>query len=215
MTHDNLWLSAFIALAVLAAGSASAAERLYRIDPVHSQVLFSVSHNGYSNPVGRLPLTRGWIRLEGNDLGGSAAEAEIDLAAVDMGDAGWDEAVRGSRLLDADKQRYAHFVSSSVESLNDHQGRLHGTLSLNGHKVPVIVAFTLNREGTTIFGLEKRIGFSGRARLDRRQFGITAHPGSIGRWVEVRVEIEGVADADAVDEYRKGVPDDEEDNDDT
>ncbi len=197
---------ALFAVLLAMAGSTHAAEQLYRIDSVHSQVLFSVSHNGFSSPVGRLPVTRGWLKVDSENLASGAAEAEIDLAGVDMGDADWDKAVRGPRLLDAGRQRYAHFLSTSVDLTNERQGTLHGKLSLNGHSVPVDVAFTLNREGTTIFGMEKRIGFSARAQLDRRQFGITAHSGSIGRWVSVRLEIEAVADRDALDEYRKARP---------
>ncbi|MGN6738454.1 MAG: YceI family protein, partial [Dyella sp.] len=34
----------------------------YRYDTVHSQVLFSVSHDGYSRPFGRLHIARGWLR---------------------------------------------------------------------------------------------------------------------------------------------------------
>lgn len=190
-------------LLLLSAPHAQAATQLFRIDPVHSQVLFSISHNGFSHPVGRIPLTRGWLRVDPENLADGSAEAELDLAGVDLGDDDWNKAVRGPRLLDAKRQRYAHFASTSVEDTGKRQGKLHGTLSLHGHTVPVIIAFTLNRDGTTIFGMEKRIGFSARARLDRRQFGITAHPGSIGHLVDVRLEIEAVADADAVQAYRR------------
>lgn len=183
------------------ASTATAASELYRIDTVHSQVLFSVSHNGFSNPVGRIPVARGWFLVDEGDFSSGKAELDIDLAGVDMGDADWNEAVRGSRLLDAGDSRYAHYVSTSVEVINSKQGRMHGTLNLRGKTVPVDVAFTLNREGTTIFGMEKRIGFSARTQLDRRRFDITAFSGSIGQQVKVRLEIEGVADPQAIDKY--------------
>lgn len=184
------------------AGTATAAADLYRIDTVHTQILFSVSHNGFSDPVGRLPVARGWLLVDTDDFSSGKAELDIDLAGVDMGDADWDKAVRGSRLLDTEQGRYAHFASSSVDILNARQGMMHGKLRLRGKTVPVDVAFTLNRAGTTIFGMEKRIGFSARAQLDRRRFGITAFPGSIGQWVTLRLEVEGVADPQAIEKYQ-------------
>lgn len=187
---------------VICAGTATAAADLYRIDTVHSQVLFSVSHNGFSDPVGRVPVIRGWLRVDEDDFSTGAAELDIDLAGVDMGDADWNEAVRGPRLLDTDAHRYAHYVSTSVDIINAKQGRMHGMLSLHDKTVPVDVAFTLNREGVTIFGMEKRIGFSARAQLDRRQFDITAFPGSIGQWVKIRLEMEAVADSQAIEKYK-------------
>lgn len=207
----NRLLCLFIVVSLLAcASTASSASTLYRIDTVHSQIMFSVSHNGFSDPLGRLPVTRGWMRVDTDHFSTGAAELEIDLAGVDMGDAGWNKAVRGSRLLDTEAHRYAHFVSTSIETLNARQGMMHGKLSLHGKTVPVVVAFTLNREGTTIFGMEKRIGFSARAQLDRRRFDITAFPGSIGQWVKLRLEIEGVADSQAMEDFKAGGKHDDE-----
>ncbi len=189
-------------LLLACAGTATAAADLYRIDTVHSQVLFSVSHNGFSDPVGRLPLTRGWLRVDTDDFNTGAVKLDIDLAGVDMGDADWNKAVRGSRLLDTNKYHHAHYVSTSVDIINAKQGRIHGKLTLHGKTLPVDVAFTLNREGTTIFGMEQRIGFSARAQLDRRRFDITAFPGSVGQWVKIRLEIEAVADPQAIEKYQ-------------
>ena len=190
----------------LAASTAMAAPTLYRFDTVHSQVLFSVSHNGFSSPVGRLHLAGGWLQVDPDNLATARTELDIDLASVDMGDADWDRAVRGAQLLDTDGRRLAHFISTSISVLKPHQGILHGKLTLRGQTRPADVAFTLNRAGTTIFGMQQRIGFSARAHLNRKDFAITAFPGSIGQWVTIRLEIEAERDNHAIDRYRKSKP---------
>ncbi|TAM93342.1 MAG: polyisoprenoid-binding protein, partial [Rhodanobacteraceae bacterium] len=64
---------------MLVAGAAAARPLDYRIDTVHSQVLFSADHDGYSNPVGRLAIARGWLRFDPDDWGKSKIVADIDL----------------------------------------------------------------------------------------------------------------------------------------
>lgn len=186
---------------LFAAQAAAAAPEMYRYDTTHSQVLFSVDHNGFSKPVGRLHIAGGWLRVDTNHLADSATELDIDLNSVDMGDADWNKAVRGDTLLDADDNRYAHFVSTSVKVTGARQGILHGKLTLRGHTVPVNVAFTLNRHGVTVFDMHDTIGFSAKAHLDRRAFGMISNPGSIGHKVTVRLEIEAQQNPEARRDY--------------
>ncbi len=196
-------LQLFAASLLLAGTGHSAAAEIYRIDPVHTQILFSVSHNGFSHPVGRLHVLSGWLRANPDDMASGAAEVDIDLTSADMGDKDWNEAVRGSRLLDSAEHPVARFISTSIEPRDEKEGVMHGKLSLHGSTVPVDIHYTLNRQGTTIFGMDSRIGFSASSKLDRRQFGITAFSGSIGHAVQVRLEVEGVADPRAVEHYLK------------
>jgi polyisoprenoid-binding protein YceI len=168
------------------------AEHRYRYDTVHSQILFSVSHDGYSRPFGRLHIARGWLRFDPDDWSHAATELDIDLASLDMGDADWNQAVLKPVFLDAAKARYAHFASTSVERKDDRHGVLHGQLTLRGTTRAVAIPFTFNREARTIFGLHTIAGFSATAMLDRTDFGMTANPGSIGQHVSVWLEIEAI-----------------------
>jgi polyisoprenoid-binding protein YceI len=183
-----LLLSAAL-LPSLAAHAAS-----YRYDTVHSQVVFSISHDGYSRPFGRLHIARGWLRFDPDHWSDAATVLDVDLASLDMGDADWNKAVLKPSLLDADKARYAHFVSTSVERKDARHGVLHGQLSLHGVTRPLDLAFTFNRLAKTIYGLHTVAGFSATASLDRRDFGITAFGNSIGDQVSVWLEIEAVRD---------------------
>ena len=178
--------------ALLCPLAAGAAGHRYRYDTVHSQILFSVSHDGYSRPFGRLHIARGWLRFDPEDWSHAATALDIDLASLDMGDADWNAAVLKPAFLDADKARYAHFASTSVERKDDHHGVLHGNLTLRGLTRPVDIPFTFNREARTIFGLHTVAGFSATAMLDRTDFGMTANQGSIGQHVSVWLEIEAI-----------------------
>ncbi|WP_266159400.1 YceI family protein [Dyella silvatica] len=183
--------------ATLPLAAARAAEASYRYDTVHSQIVFSIDHNGYSRPFGRLHIAKGWLRFDPDDWSKAATELDIDLASLDMGDEAWNKAVGKPDFLDSGHTAYAHFVSTSVERKDDQHGLLHGQLSLRGVTRPLSLSFTLNRLAKTIYGLHTVAGFSATAMLDRTDFGITANQGSIGRSVSVWLELEAIRD-DAV-----------------
>lgn len=196
------WPSIPLGLAlVLPAGVAFAHPLDYRIDTVHSQVLFSADHDGYSKPVGRLSIARGWLRFDPDDWGASKVVVDIDPASADLGDKGWNAAVTGHHFLDAVKFPTAHFESTAVTKTGEGTGTLDGELTLHGVTLPVKVEFTVNRVGATLFGFETIAGFSGHATLDRTQFGMTAFPKAVGTEVTLRLEIEAVLDRDAQRDY--------------
>jgi polyisoprenoid-binding protein YceI len=173
---------------------AHAAGASCRYDTVHSQIVFSISHDGYSRPFGRLHIAKGWLRFDPDDWSTAATELDIDVAGVDMGDADWNTSVCKPALLDCARHRYAHFVSTGVERKDDHHGVLHGQLTLRGITRPLSLPFTLNRVARTIYGLHTVAGFSAAAMLDREAFGLTANAGSIGQQVNVWLELEAIRD---------------------
>lgn len=184
----------FCLAAGLPLATAHAATASYRYDTVHSQILFSISHDGYSRPFGRLHIAKGWLRIDPHDLSTASTELDIDLAGVDMGDAAWNAAVCKPALLDCAQHRYAHFVSTGVERKDDQHGVLHGELSLRGVTRKLDIPFTVNRIASTIYGMHEIAGFSAAVMLDRKDFGITANAGSIGQQVSVWLELEGIRD---------------------
>ncbi len=189
------------AAALFFAGAVHAHPLDYRIDTVHSQVLFSADHDGYSNPVGRLAIARGWLRFDPDDWTASKVVADIDLASADLGDKGWNTAVTGRNFLDAAQFPVAHFESDSVVKTGEGTGVLEGRLTLRDVTLPVKVDFTVNRVGMTLFGFETIAGFSGHATLDRTKFGMTAFRKAVGTQVTIRLEIEAKLDRSAEADY--------------
>ncbi|WP_233843503.1 YceI family protein [Dyella sp. 2HG41-7] len=180
---SSLWLPS----AVLAADS-------YRYDTVHSQIVFSIDHDGFSRPLGRLHIAQGSLRFDPNDWTQSSTELDIDMRSLDLGDAAWNEAVCKPSLLDCKTYPTAHFSSASVERKDDTHGVLHGTLLLHGVSRPIDIPFRINRVGKTIYGMHTIAGFSATATLDRTAFGISGFPNAIGHDVAIWLELEGIRD---------------------
>jgi polyisoprenoid-binding protein YceI len=183
----------FLLLGLAVAPVAARAEALsYHLDPVHSQVVFNVEHNGFSRSFGRLRVTDGTIRFDRDDWSKSSVDATIDLTSVDMGDSDWGKAVQGGDLLDTAHARTAHYVSDTVEKKNDDEGVVHGKLTLRGVTLPLDIPFRINRIGKTIYGLHTVAGFSAQVSIDRTAYGMTSNRNSIGTNVAVWLEIEAI-----------------------
>lgn len=188
-------LPLMIGFACLAASQAAfAATDSYRYDTVHSQIVFSIDHDGFSRPLGRLHIVQGSLQFDRDDWSKSSTELDIDLRGIDLGDSAWNEAACKASLLDCKTYPTAHFASTSVERKDDTRGVLHGTLTLHGVTQPIDIPFRLNRVGKTIYGMHTVAGFSATATLDRTAFGIDGFPNAVGHGVALWLELEGIRD---------------------
>ena len=193
--HHPAALLLSLCLGCLAMSPAPAAPASYHYDTVHSQIVFSIDHDGYSRPLGRLHIAQGSLRFDPADWAASSTELDIDVRSLDLGDASWNKAACGASLLDCKTYPTAHFASSSVERKDDTHGVLHGTLTLHGVSRPVDISFRVNRIGKTIYGLHTVAGFSATAMLDRTAFGINGFPNAVGHSVAIWLELEGIRDS--------------------
>ena len=190
-----------VALALSAATTATATPARYELDPVHTRVLFAVSHAGFSQALGTLSGSHGTLEFDPHDWSGARLEVNVPLQQLDLGDTDWNRAVLARNLLDARRWPQAHFISTRVEPLGADRFLVHGQLTLRGvtREVPLEVSFnTLDRHPLPPF--RRTAGFSASARLSRAAFGITAWPSTIGDTVELRIEAEAVHSGSARDD---------------
>ncbi len=193
-----------LAAVLLASGNATASD--YRFDPVHTQILFSVSHLGFSHPTGRLHVKSGFIHFDDGDWPASKVDVTIDTASLDMGDGAWNAKVRSWELLDADKHPAAQFVSTAVEKTAERSGVVHGKLTLLGVTRPLDLAITFNRAGVDSYSLKYTAGFSATATLKRSDFGMKKYLPDVGDQIDIRIEAEGLRDRDAQEQAGQAKP---------
>jgi polyisoprenoid-binding protein YceI len=185
-----------VVLPAMLATCMSAHATNYRFDSVHTQVFFSASHLGLSNPLGRVRVNSGYIRFDAGDWSGAKVDASIDTASLDMGDAAWNRRLRSSEFLDVEKFPSARFVSDTVEKTGDRTGIAHGKLTLLGITRPLDLHVTFNRSALEPYSLQYTAGFSAEAKFRRSEFGMKKYIPDIGDEVTVHIEAEGLRGAD-------------------
>jgi len=182
--------------AALLALSAYAEATDYRFDTVHTQVFFSASHLGLSNPLGRMHVQSGYIQFDVGDWSRAKVDATIDTASLDLGDDAWNRRLRSSEFLHVEKFPTARFVSERVEKTGEHEGVAHGKLTLLGKTKPVDLKVTFNRTALEPYSLQFTAGFSAEAKFKRSDFGMKKYLPDIGDEVTVHIEVEALRGAD-------------------
>jgi polyisoprenoid-binding protein YceI len=192
----------FVAVALVLGCCSLAAASQFRFDTVHSQVFFSISHQGYSHSTGRFAIRSGFFAFDADDWSQSKVDATIDIASLDMGNEDWSKKVL-SAYLDAGTYPTAHFVAKSVQKTNDKTGVVHGELTMFGRTHPLDLQFTFNRAAVDGYTMRYIAGFSADATFKRSAFGLTRSAESIGDDVTVHIEAEGIRDNDAEKQVQK------------
>jgi polyisoprenoid-binding protein YceI len=165
------------------------------IDPVHSEVSFSVRHMMVSKVRGRFGSFQGQITT-GEDHLASSVSATVDLASVDTNDETRDNHLRSPDFLDVENHKTLSFTSTSVKP----KGRgyvVEGDLSLHGVTRPVTLDLEPNGFGPDPFG-GTRAGFSATTEINRKDYGITFNMPLEGGGVVVGDKIQITLEVEAV-----------------
>ncbi|MGO1001769.1 YceI family protein [Lysobacter sp. CA196] len=190
---------AALPLALASAAAGAAPPQRYGLDPVHTRVMFAVSHAGFSQALGTVSGARGSLLFDRDDWRSAKLEVSVPLTRLDLGDAKWNAATLAAHLLDGKRHPLARFVSETVEPLPGEgenpsdRARVCGALSLRGVTRPLCMDVQLNGyKRHPLPPFRHTAGFSASARLSRAEFGIDAWKSVIGDEVELRIEAEAV-----------------------
>jgi len=103
---------------LLATAPAWADADTYRLDPVHTRVLFTIDHAGYSQAMGTVSGSEGRLQFDPDNWREATLDVEVPVSRLDLGDAKWNQATLARSLLDGERFPKAHFVSSRVEPID-------------------------------------------------------------------------------------------------
>lgn len=195
---------ALAAAALLATAHAAPAYRtlrdspagLYRIDPDHSLVQFTIGHVGIVPVTGVFRRIHGTYRFDPGHPERDRATIVIPVRSLDTFVPVRDKDLLGPKFFDAARYPRIRFVSTSYRPTGPGRGRLRGRLTLHGITHPVV--FDVRRIGAgPVRWLPKPwggylSGYIATTTIDRLRYGITADPGALSHDVRIRVAIEGV-----------------------
>jgi polyisoprenoid-binding protein YceI len=137
------------------------------IDPVHSEVGFSVRHMMVSKVRGKFKTFSGQI-VTGEDLLQSSVTADIDLASIDTGQEQRDAHIRSADFFEVEKYPTLTYRSTGLRTDGDDYV-LDGELTLKGVTKQVPLKLELNGFGPDAYG-GTRAGFTATGELSRGDF---------------------------------------------
>jgi polyisoprenoid-binding protein YceI len=167
----------------------------WTIDPVHSEVGFSIRHMMVSKVRGRFTKFSGELVTTTDPLQ-SSVRAEIDLSSIDTGQEQRDNHIRSADFFEVEKYPTMTYTSRGVR-LEDGEYVLDGDLTLKGVTKSVPLRLELNGFGPDPYG-GYRAGFTATGEINRHDFNVSfnaplANGGVVvAEKVQLQLEIEAV-----------------------
>jgi polyisoprenoid-binding protein YceI len=190
-------ISKIASLSVLFLFSAQLAlAAVYQVDPVHSQVSFTVDHLVVFKVSGAFNEYQGEIEADSDTKSLKSAKAEIKVASIDTRELKRDDHLRSADFFDAANHPNMTFVSKKIEG----QGKditVYGDLTIRGTTKEVALKGSFRGENTDPWG-NVRAGFSASTVISRHDYGLSWNKALetggfvVGDEVTINLEIQGV-----------------------
>ncbi|MER5351812.1 YceI family protein [Kitasatospora sp. NPDC002551] len=144
----------------------------WTIDATHSEIGFSVRHAMVTNVKGRFTEYDGKLHLDGTTPTNSSAELVIKVGSIDTNQAQRDEHLRTGDFFAAETFPEMSFRSTSAERVRDDSYRMTGNLTIKDVTRPIVLDLDFTGTAVDAYGVD-RVGFEGKAVLDRTDWGLT------------------------------------------
>lgn len=173
----------------------SAPAGTWTIDPVHSDVSYSVKHLGLAKSKGSFVNVTGTVTTA-EDILASSVVAQIDAGSVDSGNSQRDKHLVSADFFDVENHPTIEFRSTGIRQDGDDYA-IDGELTWRGVKVPVTLAAEFGGVGPNPANDNATtLGVSASATVNRRDFGVGPEGNAfLSEKVVISLEIQAVLDA--------------------
>lgn len=172
-------------------------------DLSHSSINFHVRHLMVSKVHGRFAAWSGTLELDEQDLTRSRFDVTIDASSIETKEDKRDAHLRSADFLDVEKYPSITFTSKRIEKDGDDY-KVTGDITIRGVTKEVVLDVEGTGEAVKDPWGGTRTGFSAKAKLNRKDFGLTwnvaleAGGFVVGDKLEITIEIEAIKAAAAV-----------------
>lgn len=189
--------AALAALIGLASAAAPCRPVTYTIVSKISRVAFNIEHQGFIQLFGTLRLAPGSFVFDSDDWSKSSVAVTLPIVSLDMGDAIWNNQIRGDESWEKLFQSMAiTFRSTRIERSDSTHGTMYGDLTLAGVTKPVTLQLRVNKIGKNEVSEHPSVGISATTTLKRSQFGLDAYSDLVGDDLAVQIQVEGAEGPD-------------------
>jgi polyisoprenoid-binding protein YceI len=145
----------------------------YQVNPDHTQVLFTLSHLGFSEYTGMFTLPTGTLTLDPKNPAADKVDVTFRIDKVRTTVPELDAHLQTADFFDAAKYPTAHFVSTKVTQTGDGAATIDGDLTFHGVTRPVSLDARFVGAGKGIMGPPNpNIGFAATTTIKRSDWGM-------------------------------------------
>jgi polyisoprenoid-binding protein YceI len=158
---------------------------VYAVEPHHTQVMFGISHLGFSTFYGVFSGASGSLTLDGGNPAASQLDVSVPTASVTTINATLNDELRSADWLDATAFPAMTFHSTKISLTSPTTADVTGDLTLHGVTRPVTLQAKLNTPGLNPMNKAYTVGFEVSGHIKRSDFGVTKYVPFIGDDVQL------------------------------
>ena len=166
---------------------AKVASGAYAIEPNHTQVLFSVSHMGFSTYHGEFSHVSGSLNLDAATPAKSSFEIHVPVASLTTTSDKLTGELKSKVWLDASTDPVITFKSTPVTPDGQGDATIDGNLTLHGVTRPVTLKAKLVGAGVNPLDKKYTVGFDLTGTVRRSDFGVKTYVPLIGDAVTLTI----------------------------
>lgn len=159
----------------------------YAVEPSHTQLLFSVSHMGFSTYYGQFSKASGSLTLDSKTPSRSSFEIHVPVASVSTTSDKLTGELKSSAWLDASAYPEITFKSTRVTPTGKGNATVTGNLTLHGVTRPVTLHARLVGGGINPLDKKYTVGFDLNGTIRRSEFGVKTYVPLIGDAVTLTI----------------------------
>lgn len=159
----------------------------YAVEPVHTQVSFSVNHFGFSTYSGMFQKTSGTLVLDPAKPDSSKIDVTIATDSVYTPNDKLTGELKSADWLDAAKFPDITFKSTKVEKIGTESAKVTGDLTLHGVTKPVTLTAKFFGAGANPMSKKYTAGFEVTGKIKRSEFGVKTYVPVIGDEVDLTI----------------------------
>lgn len=159
----------------------------YRFDPRHTEVMFDLSHLGFSEYFGRFGEAKGTLKIDPQRIGETQLDVAVPIASVSTTSTALDSELQQEKWLDAGHFPEMRFHSTRVTATGPGHARIDGELTLHGVTRPLSLDARFVGAGVNPMSKSYTAGFQATGDLKRSDYGVKTFLPLIGDDIHLNI----------------------------
>jgi polyisoprenoid-binding protein YceI len=167
----------------------------YKVDGYHTQVVFTLSHFGFSDFYGLFSGASGTLQLDPARPQASRIDVSFPIQSVSTTVAALDSELKGDKWFDAARFPNATFTSTAIKPTGKGSATITGNFTLHGVTKPITLTASFVGAGVNPLTKAYTVGFRATGTIKRSDFGVSTYVPMIGD--EVQLSLTGAFEKQA------------------
>jgi polyisoprenoid-binding protein YceI len=159
----------------------------YKVDPYHTQIVFSLSHLGFTNFTGTFSDVSGSLKFDPKNIGSSKLDITLPTTSVLTPVTKLNDELKGVEWFDAANYPDATFSATKISPDKNDAFVIIGNMTMHGVTKPVSLKARFIGAGVNPINKVYTIGFEATATIKRAEFGVNKYVPLVGDNVHLTI----------------------------